>query len=254
MMPSLRAASAFDPEPSMVSKMNCSLATPCCASNCSRATVPVTPTPILEEAVIGRIKDLSTDRSLVAELVRSMGTGQVDKFTQQRALLAIKEQERRKLEQKANNLYEAISEESDRDLRLILSERAKEAKALLSQVELAILEMKQDLARTDNVVDISGVIGLIKEFRDGAFDAQPVAAQSEILKSRVRKIVVRENGVHIEIFGENPGSFAAAGNDSTDTQARSTRSGVLTVSKLVRQGECNTAFCPPNKNMSSFDS
>jgi hypothetical protein len=64
-----------------------------------------------------------------------------------------------------------------------------------------IAELKADYARISNVVDISNVMSILKDFREGAFDALPVAAQAEILKSRIRRIVVRENGIYVEIFG-----------------------------------------------------
>ena len=95
-------------------------------------------------------------------------------------------QERRKFDQRVKNLYEAIADATDRDLRLGLTQTANETRQQLSQVELALEDLKRDLAQTNNVIDISGVLEFIRIFRESAFDAQPVAAQAEILKNRIR--------------------------------------------------------------------
>jgi hypothetical protein len=57
---------------------------------------------------------------------------------------------------------------------------------------------------SSNVIDISGVMEFVRVFRESAFDAQPVAAQAEILKNRIRRISVRENGIYVEIYGRSP--------------------------------------------------
>ncbi len=175
-------------------------------------------------------------------MVRSVATGTAAKAEHQKTLMASKERERRKLDQKLKNLYEAISDETDRELRLALSEKAKETKRLLEGVETAILDLKREYGQADNVIDISGVMKFIEVFRTGAFDALPVAAQSEILKDRVRRIVVRDNGIHVEIFCEKRGSSqdllgSSAGTNMDKEGALNTRSpgsGVRTVFKLVR--------------------
>ncbi len=194
----------------------------------------------LEEAVISRMKDLSMDRELVSELIKSTTNGSREKLEHQKALLAAKEQERRKLDQKLNNLYDAISEESDKDLRAGLSQKAKETKNQLDLVKLAFSELKADYDQASNVVDISCVMDWIKVFRESAFEAQSVSAQSEILKNRIRRLIVRDSGVYVEIYGRKPEPVLLAGEESSEIKnptAKSplgaTRSGVRTVFKLV---------------------
>ena len=106
-------------------------------------------------------------------------------------------------------------------------------------METAILELKSEITRSDNVVDISGVMKIIQIFRESAFEQLSPAAQSEVLRERVRKIVVRENGFFVEIYGKNTGS----NRESSESErqggfvpegSRSNMSNVLTVSKLVR--------------------
>jgi hypothetical protein len=124
---------------------------------------------------------------------------------------------------------------------IALSEKAKETQILLIQTEAAIEDLKRDTAETNNVVDISVALKFIQIFKNGAFDALPVAAQAEILKERVRRIVVRENGVYVEVFGKKPepvlNLLSGEGNGRQgNSESRSNLSIIRTVSKVVRSG------------------
>lgn len=96
-----------------------------------RCKIENVPAPILEEAIVSRMKDLSGDRKIIAELVRLTSSKSQANTDLQKSLIAAKEQERRKLEQKIGNLLEAISEECDRDLRMSLTNMAKDLKSQL---------------------------------------------------------------------------------------------------------------------------
>jgi site-specific DNA recombinase len=226
-----------------------------------RCKIENVPALLLEEAVVLRLKDLATDRALVVELVKSTASGSREKLEHQKALIAAKEQERRKLEQKIKNLYDAISEESDKDLRAGLSQKAKETKTQFEQAEMALLELRQDYDQSSNVVDISSVLELMKIFRAGAFDAQPVAAQAEILKGRIRRMIVRDGGVYVEIYGRAPEPImrlAGDGNSEIKNPTANpllggTRSGVRTVSKLVGTTGCEPATLSTRPNSKPVD-
>ncbi len=60
-----------------------------------RCKIENIPTIQIEEAIIGRFKDLATDRALVTQLVRSVATGTEAKAEHQKTLMASREQERR---------------------------------------------------------------------------------------------------------------------------------------------------------------
>ena len=196
-----------------------------------RCQIENVPSLALEEAVISRMKDLSRDRALVKQIASATGGQVQEKAEHQKALLAGKEQERRKIEQRVKNLQEAISDETDRGLRLTLAQTAREAQVRLDELDSVIAELRADYARISNVVDISSVMNFIRDFRDGAFEALSVAAQAEILKSRIRRIVVRENGVYIEIFGAKP-EFGL-GQFESGTKSRTQGSRVRTAFKMV---------------------
>lgn len=95
-------------------------------------------------------------------------------------------------------------DETDKAIRLGLSQKAKEISYQLSQVENAQVDIEQDFEQTGNVVDISSVSEYVRIFREKAFNAQSLAAQVEILKNRIRRIVVREGFVYFEIYGREP--------------------------------------------------
>ncbi len=211
----------------------------------------------LEEAIIARLKDLSNDRELVTEIARATVANSKTNVDHKRALVAAKEQERRKLDQRVKNLYEAIADESDRELRSGLLAAAKDASNLLAMAELALNDLNRDLDRTANVIDISGVMEYIRVFRDGGFEAQPVAVQSEILKNRIRRIVVRENGVYVEYYCRKP---ELVWSNPTDPQKaknltqtpEGSRSGVRAVSNLVELIRIElTTSCMPCKRSPS---
>ena len=192
----------------------------------------------LEEAIIARLKDLASDRELVAEIARTTVASSQSNSEHKRSLIAAKEQERRKLDQRVKNIYEAVADETDKDVRTGLTQKAKDICQQLSQAESALAELNLDFNKTSNVIDVSGVMEFIRVFRESAFDAQPVAAQAEILKSRIRRIVVRENGVYVEVYGREPETilqFCDKGQkkEHPTRSPAGFRSGVRTVFNLV---------------------
>lgn len=194
------------------------------------------PALIIEEAIISRMKDMSTDRKVVAELANAMTAQSAGNNEHQKALMAAKEQERRKLEQKLSNLYDAISEEPDREVRQGLSQRARETKDQLEQVVMVFQSLKAEFDQANKVVDLAKLREFISVFRDGAFDSMDVSAQAEVLKQRIKRIIIREDGVfQVEVYGENPGYILRDSPEGDlESRSRSTQSGVRTVFKLVR--------------------
>lgn len=160
--------------------------------------------PILEEAIISRLKDLSKDKKLIAEIAKASSSESKSKLEHQKSLMATKEQERRKLDQKLKNLYETISETDDKELRAGLTEKAKEVRVQLNQADMAFEVLKSEYSRSSNVVDVSVAFEYLKVFRDGAFETQPVSVQAEFLRNRIKRIVVQDDGVVVEIYGRKP--------------------------------------------------
>ena len=206
--------------------------------------------PRLEEAVIARLKDLSDDPELLKELARASSSASQAKLEHQRSLVAAKEQERRRLEQKLNNLYESIAEEDDKVTRKGLSGKAAEVQAQLEQTEIALNGLKAEYESRRNVVNAESAYEYLKIFKNGAFDSQPLSVQAEILRLRVRRIVVQEDGVTVEIYGRKPEVLLLGSKTNTrpDALLGGTRSGVRTDSKLVgATGFEPATFCSRSK-------
>jgi hypothetical protein len=206
-----------------------------------RCQIENVPALTLEEAIIGRLKDLSNDRELVQQIAQDSASESTKKTEHTRSLMRAKEQERRKLNQKIKNIYDAVEDETDKTVRAELVVRLKSVNQELVVVENAISELAMDLEASENVVDVSEAMKFLREFREGAFDSMSLAKQAEFLKCRIRKIIVKDGGVYVEVFGRKPerllqvvgGESKILGIKKPDDPSGSTRLSVLTVFKLV---------------------
>ena len=181
-------------------------------------------------------------RQLVHSSVNESGF----KREHQKALLLSKEQERRKLAQKLDNLFELISEEEDGILRSGLAAKAKEIQIHKDQVEGSLMILKEEHARSaSNVIELGSAFQILKKFREN-FESADVAAQTEILRDIVKKIVVKTDKVVAEFYGSAPifvGMSSFGGHQKLKNPAGSTRSGVRTVSKLVGMAGFEPTTC-----------
>ena len=169
-----------------------------------RCEIETIPAVVLEEAIVERLRELSHDKSLMAKLVTSSASEAQERLEHQRSLLSTKEQERRKVQLKLDNLLEAISEETDRGLRGSLSEKAKDFRVQLDQVEAALMSLKEECSKaSSNVVNLNLAFGILKSFRQG-FQKQPISVQAEILNDVVKRIVVHSDKVVAEFYGSKP--------------------------------------------------
>ena len=219
-----------------------------------RCQIENIPALALEEAIVSRLKELSGDKELVKELVKLSYSESSSRGEHQNALLLTKEQERRRLGQKLDNLYDMISEEQDKSLRAGLAEKAKEIQIQKEQTENSLMMLKEEKARSEsNVIDLGAAFEILKMFRSGGgFERQPVAAQAEILRDVVKRIVVQSDKIVAEFYGAKPIFIGLGGandeNLKNELPTGYTRSGVRTVSKLVGAARFElTTPCTPSK-------
>lgn len=95
--------------------------------------------------------------------------------------------------------------------------------------------------------------GIVIPRKAGAFECQPIAVQAEILKNRIKRIVVQDNGVIVEIYGQKPELIMVGGGSGLQglkikKPTGSTQSAVRTVFKLVGETQAPqatviTLFC-----------
>ncbi len=191
----------------------------------------------LEDAVIGRLKDYAADKELVSELAKSASVSSGATREHQKSLIAVKEQDCRRLSQKYDNLLDTISETSDKVIRNSLSSKLTEISSQLETVQSSLESLKREFAETSNVVNAEAAFKFYRMFR-AEFEKQDVSVQSEILKDYVKRLVVREDGVTAEVFGGSRATVVCEAdgtirkNEKTAGSLRQ-RSAVRTVSKLV---------------------
>jgi site-specific DNA recombinase len=195
----------------------------------------------IEEAVISRLEELCLDRKLLARLIKDSRGENMAIVDHKKSLFHTMEQEKRKLDQKLDNLYECISEEANKEIRSDLSKKATETKLKLASVEAQWVNLKEEWKTAKNqVVDLTAAFELIRVFRE-AFKKQPAAVQAEILKKVVRRIVVKKEHTVVEFYGQAPSILETPMvHGELETQAiknptdGSGRSGVRSIFKVVR--------------------
>ena len=154
----------------------------------------------IECEVIGELKKLSKDRTLLEELAKKSHSLSAQTKVDKKSLLHSREQARRKIEHGQKNALGALGGTSNSDVhKLILKNLEDDAKELESiNSEIALL--KQELQDVDNLVDLSGVFGVLKKFYRN-FDKLPTLEKHEALSSIVRQIVVSPEKISMEIYG-----------------------------------------------------
>ncbi len=119
----------------------------------------------------------------------------------------------------------------------------------LSQLELIHEGLESDSAIDDfhfgwtaNLLNLDKYLNgshrqVRKDLKAEVSRTMPFSVRAEILKERIRRIVVQENGLYVEFFGKQPeyvsGIFDGYGKKENLSAARSTPAGVLTTFKLA---------------------
>ena len=112
-----------------------------------------------------------------------------------------KENERTKLSNKVENLVDAISECTEKKTRKVLQTKIAECSVKQESLESEIKSLKEELKnKSSQVIDAKAAFELLKSFRKG-FDSQPVATQVRVIKDIVRRVVIHEDHVVLEIYG-----------------------------------------------------
>ncbi|MBX2986288.1 MAG: recombinase family protein [Bdellovibrionaceae bacterium] len=188
-----------------------------------RCKVENVPAVQVEEAVVGRLKELAKDKLLIEELARESAKLSLRSTKSNSDMLELRESEAVKLRTKVHNLVEAIEDESDKVARKGLTARLSNLQVQLEQCEGYILKAREELNRNSNVVDVKSVFSLLKAFRS-EFDKIDISMQAEVLKDIVAEIEVHPDGIQVKYIG--------LGSGNTKGPA-SSRSFVRSVSKLV---------------------
>lgn len=179
----------------------------------------------IEETVIVRLRELANDRILIEELAKNMVRSARETFEHKKSLALVRENDRKRLQQKVNNLLESIAETDDKIIRNGLTSKLRELQDQLEKIELTIGDLGVDIEDSGSVVDVGSVFLLLKIFRS-EFEKTDISVQTEILRDIIAEISVKEDGILIKIFG-------LSSDNTTKKRPAMSRSGVRTVSKLV---------------------
>ena len=132
-------------------------------------------------------------------------------------VIAVKEQESRKVERMIGNLVAALAELSDGTAPKAISEKIKELEWQREQLAQAISQLKEDCKPNRKVVNAEHVFRVFKWFQRD-FPTRPPHRQREILRAVVRKVVVQPDGIRLRYYGA-PRDEAAFGNSPANVEA-----------------------------------
>jgi site-specific DNA recombinase len=159
---------------------------------CYFERIPALP---LEEAVVDRLTEVSRDKRLVTDLLSHQQTGKVDRREQLDEIIAKKEQERRTVQVRIDNLLLSLAERPEGlNLKTIYAKIA-EYETQRTQVEASIEQFKGERSsKGTTVVNADGVFKLFRTFKDYFPKCSP-QEQRDILRSVVFKLVIRQDHV-----------------------------------------------------------
>lgn len=165
------------------------------------------PAPQLEELVIERLKHLANDEKIVTRLVKESHSDESKKYKHLKSLIASKENERRKIITRVDNLIDAISECSEKSTRSVFQTKIAESEKKKMALDNEISELRSELKNYDKkMIDPKAALDLLIKFRDN-LDSQPPAIQAQILEDIVKEIKVYEDKIVLELYGSGTLNF-----------------------------------------------
>ncbi len=179
--------------------------------------------------VIGRLKELANDRTLVEKLARDSTKESKDQRTQQKLLAVSLDTECKKLNKKLNNLLDAIAETEDKEVRLGLTKKMQEIQDQLEKIELSLLRTKSEDEVGGNIVDVSSIFKFLKTIKS-EFEQADISLQTQILKDVIHRIDICATGIKIKMYGVKPRIHL---ENPSENKPAACRSGVRSVFGLV---------------------
>lgn len=159
------------------------------------------PALVLEEAVLGRLSQLSKDTKLIKELIDCSKKESTGSQSDLDLLMAQKEQERRSLERLIDNLTSVLADNPEKDgLKSVLAKLAtyENQKTQLSD---AIADLRKEKMGRANVIDMEYVFDLFKLLNGAKFLKASAHEQREIIKEVVHRITIDKDGIHLVYYG-----------------------------------------------------
>ena len=154
----------------------------------------------IETVAINKLRTLSSNRKLLEEIAKRSRSLSAQSLEDKKGLLNSREQERRKIVQEQENCLKALGETSSSEVQKLILKSMEKHAAHLERLEIEMSSMKKEIQNNDNLLDLSGVFGVLKKFnRD--FDKLPANEKSEVLASIIKRIILSPNQISMELYG-----------------------------------------------------
>jgi site-specific DNA recombinase len=154
----------------------------------------------LEEAVIGRLSQISSNKKLLKELVATSQEKNLKSHAQIDQLLAQKEQDRRRIERLIDNLTSLLAEQPEGLSIKSILDKVRDYEHQLEQVNTAMADLRKERNVTDSgLIDMEQVFLLFRAF-GREFPRRPAQEHRDLLREVVRHIRVEADGVHLQYY------------------------------------------------------
>ena len=159
------------------------------------------PAPQLEELVMERLKTLAKDRDLIARLVVDSHAGEKENHASVKSLITSKENKRRALADKLDNIVDAIGDTQDKAVRRVLQEKIPELDMQRKKLTDEITKLRFDLkVHDEKIIDAEAAFSLLQIFNKD-IAKQPASVQAQILERVIKEIMVYEDRIRLQIYG-----------------------------------------------------
>ena len=166
-----------------------------------RCHIENVPAPQLEQLILEQLKILGRDRKLIATLVAESHTGESEKHASLKSLILSKENKRRTLVNKMDNIVDTIGNTTDKTTRKILTESIPSLEEQRHQVTKEIAKLCLELTeQKENIVDARAVFTLLSALNK-ELEISPPQARILLLEEIIREIVVYEDRVRLSLYG-----------------------------------------------------
>ena len=159
------------------------------------------PAPQLEELVLERLKSLANDKALLSVLVKKSHSKESESHASLKSLINSKENQRRKVLDKIDNVVASIEETSDRAVSKTLQARIPQLDSERQRLTDKITSLRLELGKTkEKIIDAEAAFSLLQIFNKGLLK-RPLSGQIHALKRIIKEVVVYEDRVLLRIYG-----------------------------------------------------
>ena len=168
------------------------------------------PAPQLEELVLERLKYLASDEKLLVQLVKDSSAGKSEEYKSINSLICSKENERREVANKLDNLIDAVASIKDAVAKDAIQAKLGKMARRSNELEIEIEKLRFELKKCrGKLLDASTAFKVLKAFNN-SLEGKPAAVQAQILEDIVKEVVVYPERVMLKLYGTSSEEFLGA--------------------------------------------